>query len=193
MRRLVLQMQTTVDGFMEAADGQRWQVWDWGPHCTWDQRLQHYFNQVYSEADTILLSHDMAVGGFIDHWHRIGEERSGDPAFDFARRVGRIEKVIATRQPLSPGWQRSRVLSGRLQQAITGLKAEPGETILAFGGIRFAAKLLAGGLVDELQLFVNPTVVGDGRSIFGGGGQRFRLQGSQAYECGIVVNRYALA
>jgi dihydrofolate reductase len=33
------------------------------------------------------------------------------------------------------------------------LKAEPGDDIICFGGVRFATALLAQGLVDELQLF----------------------------------------
>jgi len=35
--------------------------------------------------------------------------------------------------------------------------------------VGFASALLAGGLVDELQLYVNPYAVGRGRSIFGNG------------------------
>lgn len=192
-RRVILQMQMTVDGFMQATDGQRWQMWDWGPQCTWDRALQEYFNQVYADADTILLSRDMAVGGFIDHWRRIGLERAEDPGFDFARRVGSIEKLIATRQLFSPPWERARVLTRELRQEIAHVKGQSGGNILAFGGIRFASKLLSEGLVDELQLFINPAILGEGQSIFDATRKRLRLLGSEPYDCGIVVNRYAFS
>lgn len=190
MRKLILQMQMTIDGFVEASDKQKWQIWDWGPHCTWDLRLQRYFNDVYSEADCVLLSRVMAQQGFIDHWQAMAMAQEGNPAFDFARRVGAIEKVIATRQKLVTSWARTRVVVGELGQAVSALKMEAGESILAFGGVRFASRLLDMGLVDELQLFVNPTAVGSGRTIFGRDMARYRLLGAQGYKCGIVVSRY---
>lgn len=52
-----------------------------------------------------------------------------------------------------------------------------------------AAALLAQSLVDELQLFVNPTAVHGGRSTLDDV-LCLRLAGSKVYECGIVVNPY---
>jgi len=42
-------------------------------------------------------------------------------------------------------------------------------------------------------LFVNPIAVGAGCSIFGRRSHRLQLLESAAYDCGIVVNRYARA
>jgi dihydrofolate reductase len=69
----------------------------------------------------------------------------------------------------------------------------PGGDIIAFGGVGLASSLVEVRLVDELQLFINPTAVGRGRSIFRDvrGGVRVRLLQSKSYACGIVVNRYA--
>ena len=30
MRKLILQMQMSVDGFVGAAGGEHWQLWEWG-------------------------------------------------------------------------------------------------------------------------------------------------------------------
>ncbi|MFC4275837.1 dihydrofolate reductase family protein [Achromobacter aloeverae] len=192
MRKLILQMQSTMDGFVEASDGKPWQVWNWGPDCTWDVPLQRYFNDEYAKADCVLLSRNMAEGGFIDHWARMAVDQAGNPAFDFARRVGKIEKAIASRHAFSPRWPRTRAVVGNLASTISELKAESGSNILTFGGVTFASELLRLRLVDELQLFVNPATVHDGRTIFAEGVSRFRLLGADAYACGIAVVRYAV-
>ena len=48
------------------------------------------------------------------------------------------------------------------------------------------------GLLDELHLFINPAALGAGLSIFREPGRAFplKLAGSEAYDCGIVVNSY---
>jgi len=191
VRKLCLQMQISIDGFVDSVRGEQWQIWNWGPECTWDRPLQEYFNAVYRRADTVLLSRDMAENGFIDHWREMSVSQAGDPAFDFARRVGQIDKVIATRETFAAPWDRTRVIAGDLAKTVLELKSEEGADILAFGGVRLATNLLALGLVDELQLFVNPAALGGGSSIFGNGLSEFALLGSDSYGCGIVVNRYA--
>ena len=82
---------------------------------------------------------------------------------------------------------------GEAAETIGALKRHPGGEIIAFGGLGLAASLIDADLVDELQLFVNPSVVGDGASSFDGARPRAAtLLGCRAYACGMVVNRYVL-
>jgi dihydrofolate reductase len=68
-----------------------------------------------------------------------------------------------------------------------------GEKLITFGGARFAAALLRAGLVDELQLFVNPAILGSGLSLFEGiADLKPELISSRGYACGITVLRYRL-
>ena len=61
-----------------------------------------------------------------------------------------------------------------------------------YGGAIFVSSLINYHLIDELNLFLNPTAIGDGLKIFS---ERipFTLTGSKAYACGIVVNKYKSA
>ncbi|MDQ1449764.1 MAG: hypothetical protein QOC79_2735 [Actinomycetota bacterium] len=190
MRRLVLQMQMSIDGFV-ASDPHDldWTVWDWGPNCPWDAVLQRDFNTVYDSVDTILLSPTMIEEGFLDHWTTAAREHPDDALYAFARRIVEIEKVVVSRNLPDASWPRTRIVRGSLAEEVTALKAKPGDDISCFGGVRFATALLAQNLVDELQLYVNPTAVHTGRSIFDDV-LRLRLTASKAYDCGIVVNRY---
>jgi dihydrofolate reductase len=126
---------------------------------------------------------------------RTAEQHKGDPEYGFARKITDAEKVVATSKRLSSRWEKTTIASGDLRDIVIKLKQGDGSDIISFGGTGFAETLIAYGLADELQLFVNPTAVGAGKSIFGSAqnhGLRLSHITSQAYACGIVVNRYAL-
>lgn len=193
MRRLIVQMQMSVDGFVASDPPDLdWTVWDWGPDCPWDTVLQRDFNSVYDSVDMILLSRVMIEEGFLDHWTAAAGEHPDDALYAFARRIVEIEKVVGSGKLADAPSPSTRIVRGPLAEEVAALKAEPGDDIICFGGVRFVTALLAQGLVDELQLFVNPTAVHSGRSIFDHV-LRLRLADSKAYDCGIVVNRYAPA
>lgn len=193
MRKLVLQMQTSVDGYVSAADSDlAWQVWDWTERWPWDKALKADFNALLDPIDCILLSRKMAEEGYIDHWAHASRRFPADQNYAFAKKIVDAQKVILTNKLASAHWDRTEIARGGLVPEVNALKRKRGRTIVCFGGVGFASALVREGLVDELQLFVNPIAVSDGRSIFSDarGGMRLRLLASTAYACGIVVNRY---
>ena len=50
MRKLVLQMQMSVDGFVGADDDRDWLVWNWGDDNRWDEALKRDFNAHFSPS-----------------------------------------------------------------------------------------------------------------------------------------------
>ncbi len=194
MRKLILQMQISVDGLAAAAKNAdlKWQIWDWDKKWLWDEALKSDFNAVYSSVDTILLSRKMVKGGFIDHWTEAAVQFPANPFYKFAQRIVDIEKIIVTSKSMKSTWERTVVIKGELSREVQKLKRRKGKDIIAFGGVSFASALMAASVVDEFQFFVNPAVIGNGRSIFKDGvdGMRMRLTDSVPYSCGIVVNRY---
>jgi dihydrofolate reductase len=189
MKHLILQMQMSVDGFVSAADSTlSWELWDWGPHCPWDEALKRHFNETLAQVDTILLSSSMAKG-YIGHWTQMAKQRAGDPDYAFAQRIVAAQKRVISQSLAAINHPRASIGRGSLLDEVTALKQQTGSDIICFGGVSFAAGLLDAGVVDELQLYVNPYAVGDGRSIFS---QARPLQciDATAYPCGIVVQRY---
>lgn len=194
MSRLVVQMQTSADGYVEAADpAVQWQVWDWGQSWPWDDELKRDFNETFRAVDRILLSRKMVEDGYIDHWAHIAASHPDEPDYAFAGRIGDAEKIVfSTTERGLLRWPRTRWAPGGLAETIAHLKAGPGADLIAFGGTGFAAALAAAGVVDEYQLYVNPTAVGRGESLFRSvaGGLRLTLVRSKSYACGVVVNTY---
>jgi dihydrofolate reductase len=192
--QLVLQMQISVDGFVASATHPDWQLWGWGDDNPWDPDLRRDFNTFFEGVDAILLSRPMVESGYIDHWTRAANAHAADPFYDFARRVVAVDKVVLSDRLKSSSWPRTTVASGDLPREVAALKAKTLGAIVAFGGVRFAAALLAMDLVDELQLYVNPAALGAGAGLFDAVGfRRLSLVGSKAYLCGQVVNRYRLS
>ncbi|MBZ9816597.1 MULTISPECIES: dihydrofolate reductase family protein [unclassified Mesorhizobium] len=194
MRKLILQMQISVDGFVGADEDRRWQLWEWGDDSAWDEELKRDFNAVFTTIDTILLSRKMAEEGYLTHWGNAARKYPKDRFFAFAQRIVEAEKVVASDKLGASRWERTRVVSGDLLREVNALKQGEGGDIAVFGGAGFASALIAAGLVDEFQLFINPAVLGSGRRIFDKGGfGRLRLLGSRPYASGMVVSRYAPA
>lgn len=191
MRKLVLQMQISVDGFVGADGDHDWQVWGWGDDNRWDEVLKRDFNAHFQSIDTILLSRKMAEEGYLSHWGDAAKRYPRDPLYAFAQRIIDVQKVVPSDRLEESRWDRTVVISGDLSREVGALKAKKGGNITVFGGAGFASALISAGLVDEFQFYINPAALGGGRRIFDQADfRKFRLLGSKAYECGIVVNRY---
>lgn len=192
MKRLILQMQMSVDGFVSADDSSLdWTLWDWGPHCPWDEALKQRFNETIATVDTVLLSGPMA-DGYINHWTRMSELRAADPDYAFTHRIVAAHKRVVSQSLESIRWPRASIGRGPLLEEVAALKQGTGGDIICFGGVSFAAALLEGNVVDELQLYVNPMAVAAGRSIFRHA-RALQCIDATSYECGIAVLRYAAA
>lgn len=189
MRKLILQMQTSVDGRVASDEGAPWQVWGWGDEWPWDESLKRDFNASFSTVGTILLSRPMVEQGYLDHWARMAKVLKADPHGSFARRIGEVDKVVLSDTLTVSRWKRTTIARGPLAHAIGALKREGAGDILCFGGTGFASSLVAAGVVDEYQFYVNPTAVGRGESIFRET-TPLRLLGAKSYDCGVVVARY---
>lgn len=191
MRKLILQMQMSADGFFAAGGPVDWQLWGWGERCNWDDGLKEDFNSIFASIDCILLSRKMAEEGYLDHWGAAAKRYPAEKFYAFAQRVVDVEKVIPTQRLKRSRWDRTAIVGGPLDEEVRQLKKRPGQSIIAFGGIGLASSLVASNLVDELQLFVNPFILGDGASIFEADRAKpLMLLQSTAYPCGMVVNRY---
>jgi dihydrofolate reductase len=193
MRKLILQMQVSVDGYVgRAGGGPDWQVWDWGPQCPWDEALKKRFNAVFRDVGTILLSRKILEGGYLDHWSQFARDYSDNPDFAFARRIINARKLVFSKSLKETKWAATELARRPLVEEVNTLKAESGRDLIAFGGAGFAAALIANDLVDEYQFYVNPVALREGLSIFKlrDVDSKLELREAEGYACGIAVARY---
>jgi dihydrofolate reductase len=180
MRKLKLQMQTTVDGFVAGPEGQL----DWMTR-EMDEKLIEFIVHLTDTSDTILLGREMTEG-FITYWERV---QPGSPEYDFAQKMVNTPKVVFSKTLGSVKGKNVRVENGELVGAINRLKSQAGKDIIVYGGANFVSSLIEHRLIDELNLFVNPIAIGRGMQVFV---RRtpLSLVKSVAYGSGVVVNTY---
>jgi dihydrofolate reductase len=197
MRKLKLQVQMSVDGYIADVNGKAdWMIWNWSPEWTWDDALRKYFIDLKQSVDCVLLSRKMAVEGFIGHWARVAENPN-DPQAAFARKITSARKIVFTKTldesaPAAYGWNNTAIANGDLVSEINKLKSQEGKDIIVYGGASFVSSLIKAGLIDEYHLFINPTVLGDGMPIFEELDSKLNLTfvDARPYDCGVTVLNY---
>jgi dihydrofolate reductase len=192
MRKLKLQVQLSVDGYMATTAGKTdWLVWNWGAEWTWDNVLRNYFIELTASVDSILLSRKMAEEGFIGHWTKVAKN-PGDPQYAFARPIADARKVVFTKTLEKSLWENTELAKGDLVTEINRLKNQEGKDMIVYGGATFVSSLIEAGLIDEFHLFINPAALGSGKALFKGlnSKQILALVSAGSYDCGIVALTY---
>ncbi|GGS52071.1 hypothetical protein GCM10010156_08410 [Planobispora rosea] len=182
MRKLKLQVQTTVDGYMAGPNSEMdWMKFPWTPD------LETYIDALSKSVDCIVLGRKLAEG-FIPTWAS-GPEGESQESIDW---MNNTPKVVISNSLTESPWENATVAGGDLTEVVNRLKAQPGGDIIVYGGSTLVSSLIAADLIDELHLFVNPTAIGTGLPVFPGAGayKRFRLVGTHPFECGITGMHY---
>ena len=180
MRKLKLQVQMTVDGFVAGPEGQL----DWMTRNL-DEGAIARIVQITDSSDTILLGRKM-TDGFIKYWEAVKPE---SPEYIFARRMVDTPKVVFSKTLARVEGKNVRVETGDLVQAVTRLKEQRGKDIVVYGGATFVSALIEHDLIDEFNIFVNPVAIGRGMRIFKDR-KALHSTGSTAYPSGVVINTY---
>ena len=184
MRKLRLQVQISVDGFVAGSNGEE----DW--IIRGDDKDFQLINDIADNSDTILLGRKMAEN-FIPHFEAFD---LSNPKFAFAQKMVNMPKVIFTKSLNKPFGKNTSLVKGNLTEEIAKLKAQTGKDILVYGGAGFVSSLIAGGHIDEFYFFVNPIMINKGMRIFDqlNRQQKLSLINTTSYQSGIAVLHYKL-
>jgi dihydrofolate reductase len=152
MRRLILQMGVSIDGYVAALDGSH----PWG-YATEDETTKRWkLDSVYGASAHLMgrvTYEDMA-----SFWPASKSE--------YARPMNEIPKVVFSKTLQRADWPDTRIARGDISEEIEQLKREPGNDLIAYGGATFAQALSRLGLVDEYRLLIQPAALGAGMPLF---------------------------
>ena len=92
-------------------------------------------------------------------------DRAGDP---YADRMNAVRKYVASRTLTEDdlSWNTTLLSPGDAVADIAALRARDGGDLLIWGSASLVTTLLAAGLVDELNLMIEPILLGGGKRIF---------------------------
>lgn len=185
MRKLKLQMQISIDGFVSTGpnDEQRWVTWAW-------KEIEPYVLALHDSADTQLLGRKLGAD-FIPYWQEAVKD-TGAEMHELAKRTVAMKKVVFTHTLEDVAWPNSSLAKGDLREEVNNLKNQAGKDILVVGGSSFVSSLIEANLIDEFHLYVNPVALGKGEPIFDKVKPPYALKlvKSVAFNSGLVLNQY---
>jgi dihydrofolate reductase len=179
MRKLFLFEWVSADGYFEGANHDTSWFMDRGEAFDADQVKQ---------TDTLLFGHT-TYNDMRSFW---STPQAFETAPVIARYMNETRKVVVSHQPFDPAWENVTVISGDVESGIRTLKSEPGGAICTLGSNTLCVSLLQLGLMDELNVLVNPIVLGTGTPLFKGMPKRIELKlvGSRQLKSGPVLLTY---
>jgi dihydrofolate reductase len=186
MRKLKLQMDITIDGFVAGPNGELdWMTFDWE-----DKKLVQYLNSVIDSSDTLLMGRKM-TDEFVNYWSN-ALKNPKSPENSFAKKMIDVPKVVFTRTLDESRWPNTVLAKGDIVEEVNKLKNRPGKDLLVYGGAGFVSSLIKHDLIDQYHFFVYPAAIGKGLTIFSEVGRYLKLKRIDATptESGITVINY---
>jgi dihydrofolate reductase len=160
MRRIKLQIQLSLDGFVSGPQGEmNWLVWDW------DNVLKNYVALLTDSADTFLMGRATGEGMAV-YWPTVpANPESKEEEKWMAEKLNNSPKIIFSRTVTHINWTNARVANDIVEE-VKELKKEPGKDIILYGGAEIVSSFICENLIDEYHLFINPVIIGEGKTIF---------------------------
>ncbi|MDF2379989.1 dihydrofolate reductase family protein [Nostoc ellipsosporum NOK] len=162
MRKLKLQVQITLDGFVAGPQGQL--DWMWIPGEP-DRSSFEPVIELAATSDTILMGRKM-TREFVDYWENVADNQPNSPEHSFALQMVNLRKIVFSHTEKEIEGRNVEVENGDLVTAVKALKTQPGKDLLVYGGASFVSSLIEENLIDEYYLFVTPVAIGEGLRIF---------------------------
>lgn len=185
MRKLKLQVQMTLDGYVAGPNGEMDMM-----EMNWDDQLKDYTQELTNSFDTIVMGRNLAEG-FIPFWEGVAKDDS-NPEQAAGKVFADTPKVVFSNTLNSSPWENAVVTNGNIIEEINQLKQQEGKGLIAYGGATFVSSLIENGLIDEYHIYLNPNAIGTGMPIFNklNEKQQLKLKHAKPFDCGITVLCY---
>jgi dihydrofolate reductase len=183
MAKLIYSAIASLDGYVADEHGR----FDWAEP---DEEVHAFVNDLERSVGTYLYGrrlYEVMVA-----WETLPLDGQPPAVEDFAQIWRAADKVVYSRTLVTPASARTRIERDFDPEAVRRLKAAAARDV-SIGGPGLAAEALRAGVVDELQLFVAPVVVGGGlRALPNDLRLRLELVDERRFGGGTVYLRYRL-
>lgn len=183
MRKVILWMSVSLDGFFEGPNGEL----DW-PLV--DDELHSHVNHELATMSAFLegrRTYELMEG----FWPTADSDPSSTPpTVEFARIWREMPKHVYSRTLERAGWN-ATIVRDVVPEEVMRLKAMPGGDMV-LGGADLAASFMERDLVDEYRIYVHPVLIGRGKPLFPAAGRHadLRLAETRTFGNGVVMLRY---
>ena len=168
MRRIIVGVAVSLDGFIEGPQGE----YDW---CFTDQ--DYGMSDFTKRIDTIFMGRKSFEAA---KKHEGENPRKGVATYVFSKTMTETGSPDAT------------VVNGHIGNFVMDFKQTKGKDIWLFGGAQLLTSFVNEGWVDEYWLSVHPIILGGGKPLFQNISSRKKLKlvSHKAYDTGLVSMKY---
>ena len=189
--KLTTTMQVSVDGVMEGPGAREDELGAFERHgwAHFDNEAGEVMDEIFQRAEAFLFGR-LTYKHFAATWGT-WDNPGNSPIWTALHTK---PKYVASTTLTDPQWMNSTVLSGDLMAAVRELKAKPGGELQVHGSGVLFRWLLDNGLIDEINLFTFPVVVGQGTRLFASPGPDIALEliDSRSTSSGVMIQVYRL-
>jgi dihydrofolate reductase len=191
MGRLIMNVQLSLDGVMQGPGAPDEDTSGGFEHGGW---AMQYFDEVMGKAagEGMGSASGLVLGRktyeiFNAYWPKQGDD------VPFAGFLNTVPKYVASRtleEPLE--WNNSHLLKGDVVEAVRKLKEDGEGDLVVLGSGELAQTLMANGLIDVYEIWIDPIVLGKGRRLFRDGIPKtpMELAGSSTSTTGVAMLTY---
>ena len=186
MRKLVLMMSVSLDGFIAGPNGEL----DW--HLV-DDELHSHFNQVAASMSVFMHGRVMYELMAAAWPHADSDPASTPPMVEFAKIWRETPKIVYSKTLDRADWN-STIVRDVVAEDVQALKAQPGGD-MSLGGADIAAEFVRQDLIDEYRIYVHPVLIGQGKPLFQPSHVHYplRVAESRTFSNGVALLRYTRA
>lgn len=185
MRKVILFMATSLDGFTTDANGEIGWI-------STDGEMFDFAGQRTNEADTALYGRG-TYQIMESYWPTAADQPNATKHdIEHSAWYNRVQKIIVSKTIKGADLKNATIISRNLPTEIRKLKKGKGKEIILFGSPTLARSLMEKNLIDDYWLFVNPILLGQGIPLFKGLKNEIKLKLilSKTFASGVVCLHY---
>ncbi|WP_276353251.1 dihydrofolate reductase family protein [Cohnella caldifontis] len=171
MRKLVLFLHASLDGFVEGPNGEMDIGW-----VSYDADLEKHAKEILSTADAVIWgrgTYQMMHG----YWPSVPSDPSASQhELEHAAWIEQTSKIVFSTTLEKVEWNNSRLVKENVKEEILNLKEQPGKDMVILGSPRLAHRLMQLDLIDEYKITVSPVLIGSGLPLFQGLREKINLK-----------------
>ena len=186
MRKIIVAMHTTLDGFTAGNNGEM----NW---INLDEKLFDFIGKLTDGADMALYGRK-TYEMMDSYWPTAGQRPNASKHdIEHSHWYNNVTKIVLSKTMTSKGRDKTVIINNNIDEEIKKIKSVGEKNIMIFGSASVVHFLFQENLLDELWLFVNPVVIGNGIPMFKGISEvkKLKLIQTKQFSNGVVGLNYS--
>ena len=161
MRKIVLFMHVSLDGFVAGPNGEM----DW---INVDEEMFESAGRQTDKSDTALYGR-VTYQMMENYWPTAGDQPNATKHdIEHSNWYNKVEKIVLSKTLSQPNLSNTKIIGDNVSNEIIKLKQRAGKDIVIFGSPTAVHSLLTENLIDNYSLFVNSVLLGQRIPLFKG-------------------------